>query len=101
MNHLSILMHLDSPVGHGSSSWQGVGLPGVYLIYCALARDAFWSSIGPVVRSALALLRRSPSGLIAAITKWLDCADHNLASLRRSQGGSITAITEWHYSGDH
>jgi hypothetical protein len=35
------------------------------------------------------------------IAWWLDCADHDVASLRRSSTGLIAAIMGWHYYGDH
>jgi len=40
----------------------------------------------------MAPFRRSGSGLISAITKWLHFADHNLARFRRSRFGTIPPI---------
>lgn len=41
----------------------------------------------------MARLRRSPSGLIVPIIKWLHYGDHILAPLRRSRNGSIAPIS--------
>ena len=89
MNHLTIMKHLESPVGHGSSSrnCSPESLPD----FGYRVRDAFGSFQIPT----------DQSGSISAITKWPHFGDHKLAPFRRSPTGPISAIRRWLHFGDH
>jgi hypothetical protein len=73
MDHLTVLMHLDSPVCHVADP-PGMVFAGSLPDY-GLDPRRFLAFIPPEVQS--------------------------VAPLRRSSGGSIAAITEWHYSTAH
>jgi hypothetical protein len=94
-------MHLESPVRHGSlpTDCFAESLPDESLGSEKLFTVCWLPSYGKEPK--VAPLRRSSSGSITAIIRWLDYADHGVASLRRSQGGSFAAIMEWLYSTDH
>ena len=80
MNDLSIMKHLESPIGHGRSSrdYSPESLP----------------DLGYRVRDAFGFFPKNGA------TRWLDFGDHEVASFGRSAGGSISAITIWHYITD-
>ena len=44
---------------------------------------------------SVAPLRRSRSGSITAVTKWLDYGGHEVAPIRRSWNGSYMPVTKW------